>query len=78
MQIAPAAMDDRAELDYHNQAPVFDPIHTCTRSSLDHPPTDVGGMGLRLIQRLGYQASYAYQDGWNIVPLAIGADAVSL
>lgn len=78
VQIALAAKDDRAELDYRDQAPAFDPVHACTRSSLDSPPTDVGGMGLRLIQTLGHQASYAYQNGWNIIRLTVGADSVSL
>jgi serine/threonine-protein kinase RsbW len=78
VQIALAAKDGRAELDYRDQAPAFDPIHACIRHVPEQPPVDVGGMGLRLIQTLGHKASYAYQDGWNIVRLAVGADAVSL
>lgn len=62
-----------AHLDYRDQAPPFDPIHTPPIIDPDRPPDDVGGMGLLLIQTLGGNASYAHEDGWNLIRLSVSA-----
>ncbi len=77
VHIALGHCDGLAELDYRDQAPPFDPIHTVETLPEDIPPTQVGGMGLRLIQTLGCNASYTNEGGWNIVRLAVGAKATS-
>lgn len=66
--------DGLAVLDYRDQAPPFDPIGTVVQLPADRAPSEVGGMGLRLIQSLGLQAQYARENGWNIVHLKIGAN----
>ncbi len=64
-------------LDYRDQAPPFDPIHAEPTIARDIPPDQVGGMGLQLIQTLGFDARYAYEAGWNIIRLAIGSGQTS-
>lgn len=66
--------DGLAELDYRDLAPPFDPVHTLQNRAQAPAPTRIGGMGLRLIQALGRNASYTHEDGWNIVRLRISAD----
>ena len=43
----------------------------------DDPPDQVGGMGLQLIQTLGCNASYVYENGWNIIRLDVSATKTS-
>ncbi|MFZ5834092.1 MAG: ATP-binding protein [Pseudomonadota bacterium] len=74
VQISLRVCDGRAVLDYRDQAPPFDPVHTKKMRASGRAPTRVGGMGLRLIQTYGTDASHVHQDGWNIVRLAVGAD----
>lgn len=63
-------------LDYRDQAPPFDPISNVEKTAAYNPPNQIGGMGLRLIQSLGINASYENSEGWNSVKLAVGGGAM--
>lgn len=73
VHIALGCRDGLAWLDYRDQAPPFDPINNI---ALYNPPNQIGGIGLRLIQSLGMNASYLNSEGWNIVKLAVGGGAM--
>ena len=77
VRISLVRVDDMAHLDYRDQGPPFDPIHTTFPIPEDLPPAEVGGMGLQLIQTLGCSASYVYEVGWNIVRLDVSATQTS-
>lgn len=77
VRISLGRRDDVAHLDYRDQGPPFDPIHTTPCIPEDIPPSQVGGMGLQLIQTLGCNASYIYERGWNIVRLDVSATQTS-
>lgn len=70
--ISLAARDGLAVLDYRDQAPPFDPIGTVAPGLALTPPTEVGGMGLRLIQSLGQESVYVHENGWNSIHLVVG------
>lgn len=76
VHIALGYCDGLAELDYRDQAPIFDPINNVEKLADYNPPTHIGGMGLQLIQSLGVNASYANKKGWNIVKLSVGSGAL--
>jgi serine/threonine-protein kinase RsbW len=73
VHISLGCLDGMALLDYRDQAPLFDPIHTRPSLPMDTPPDHVGGMGLQLIQTLGCNASFVHEGGWNITRLGINA-----
>lgn len=77
VRISLVRVGDMAHLDYRDQGPPFDPIHTRPPTLEDGPPAHVGGMGLQLIQTLGCNASYVYEVGWNIVRLDVSATQTS-
>ncbi len=76
VQIALGCRDGLAWLDYRDQAPPFNPINNVEKIALYNPPNQIGGIGLRLIQSLGMNASHLNSEGWNIVKLAVGGGAM--
>jgi len=60
---------------YEDSAPPYDPLTRMPaptpddRTSVDAPPGD--GLGIVLIGKLAYRASYAYEDGHNRLSLVV-------
>ena len=73
VHISLGCQDGMALLDYRDQGPLFDPIHTRPNLPKQSPPDQVGGMGLQLIQTLGCNASFVHEGGWNITRLGVSA-----
>lgn len=64
---------DAGEVHLHfaDDGDAFDPVEAATRPDDPAPPARVGGVGLKLVQRLASRWRYRREDGWNRIELTL-------
>lgn len=61
--------DDNVRMDYRDPGAAFNPLEIDVSGPPDLENWPVGGMGLRLIQRLATRTAYSFENGVNVISL---------